>query len=138
MPKTFARFQILGNVGRDPEVEEWNGAKRVRINIATTKEWKAQEGNKQEKTSWHSVTAWRKTAEILGEYVKKGSKLLVDGNIETNESVNDDGTKKYNTNFTITDFTLLGSSNGNGSSGNNKPTQRTDSYSPSGGDDIPF
>jgi single-strand DNA-binding protein len=138
MPSTEAVFDITGNVGKDPETKELNGAKRTSINLAHTKKWTDKSGEKHEETFWHTVTAWRQVAEILSQYVSKGDKLRVKGNIEPKVLEGDDGEKKYVVNFTVTDFYLQGSKGGNGSNGNNKPAQRTDNYSPNGGDDIPF
>lgn len=134
MASSFAKFKILGNVGKDPELEEWNGTPRTRINIAHTEKWKDQAGQKQEKTNWFSITAWRKSATLLTQYVKRGDKLYVEGKLTTREAETDHGDKYRITNFTVTDFSLLGSSGG---SGNNKPAQGTDNYNNYNNDEAP-
>jgi len=83
---------ILGNVGQDPEVRHTkNGTAVCNFSIATNKSWKTQDGQKQDKTSWHRVTAWGKVAEIAGQYVKKGSQVYVEGELEYGSFTNKDG-----------------------------------------------
>ena len=135
MASSFAIFEILGNVGRDPEQETWNDVSRCRINIAHTKKWKNNAGEKHEQTYWFSVTAWRGSADILSQYVKKGDRLLVKGELTNREIETDNGGKHWVTNFTVTDFSLLGSSNGNG---NNKPAQRTNDNNSYNNEAPPF
>lgn len=74
---------LCGNVGGDPVMRETSGGKKVAsLSLATNEVWYDAQGQKQEKTSWHRLTVWGKQAEVVEKYVRKGSKLLVEGRIE--------------------------------------------------------
>lgn len=100
---------LMGNVGKDPEfkVVGQNGNPMAKFSLATTKTWKNKDGEKQEKTQWHNITVWGKRAETIQKYVKKGSKLLVRGEIEYRE-YEKDGQKKYFTEILAEDFDFAG------------------------------
>lgn len=79
----FQQMTIVGNLGRDPEMRyTGSGAPVTSFSVATSRTWTDNEGNRQEKTTWFKVTAWRKQAEICAQYLKKGSKVLVMGEID--------------------------------------------------------
>lgn len=100
---------ILGNVGKDPEVRYMpNGEAVANFSIATTENWKDKSGVKQEKTEWHNVIAYRKLAEIIGEYVKKGSSLYIEGRIQTRKWEKD-GVTRYSTEIIADQMQMLGS-----------------------------
>ena len=87
---------ILGYVGNDPEVRSINTGRMVaNVSIATTRNWKNSNGEKQEKTEWHRCVFWDRQAEIVQEYVKKGSLLYVEGRIETRKWTDKDGNDRY-------------------------------------------
>lgn len=92
---------LIGNVGKDPEVKEFNGNKLAKFSLATTKKWK-KDGEPQEKTQWHNIQAWRGLAEVIEKYVKKGMKLYIEGEIEYREH---DG--KYYTDIVASDMQML-------------------------------
>jgi single-strand DNA-binding protein len=95
MARSLNDVTLLGNVGADPEVKATaGGKKRATISLATSQQWKNQAGEKQEKTQWHRCIAWGNVADIVGQYVKKGDKLLVKGSIEY-RSYEKDGTTIY-------------------------------------------
>lgn len=99
---------ILGNVGQDPEVRHTNkGTAVCNFSIATNKSWKTQDGQKQDKTSWHRVTAWGKVAEIAGQYVKKGSQVYVEGELEYGSFTNKDGIEVPTCEIVIQSLQLL-------------------------------
>jgi single-strand DNA-binding protein len=99
---------ILGNVGQDPEVRHTkNGTAVCNFSIATNKSWKTQDGQKQDKTSWHRVTAWGKVAEIAGQYVKKGSQVYVEGELEYGSFTNKDGVEVPTCEIVIQSLQLL-------------------------------
>lgn len=105
---------ILGNVGQDPEVRQTkNGTAVCNFSIATNKTWKTQDGQKQDKTSWHRVTAWGKVAEIAGQYVKKGSKVYVEGELEYGSFTNKDGVEVPTCEIVIQSLQLLSRPEGN-------------------------
>jgi len=99
---------ILGNVGQDPEVRHTkNGTAVCNFSIATNKSWKTQDGQKQDKTSWHRVTAWGKVAEIAGQYVKKGSQVYVEGELDYGSFTNKDGVEVPTCEIVIQSLQLL-------------------------------
>lgn len=85
---------LKGNVGKDPEVRETNGAKVVSFPLATTEVYVDRAGDRHENTDWHNIVAWRKTAEFIEKYVKKGSSLYVEGKLRS-RSYESNGVKKY-------------------------------------------
>lgn len=121
---------LIGNVGQDPEIRETAGGSVVNLSLATTEKWKSKDGTPQESTQWHRVTFFGKPAEIIHQYVHKGSKLYVSGSIEYRE-YEKDGEKKYATNIKGRDFKFLDSKGEGGS----KPAPRSDSEL---NDDLPF
>ncbi len=90
--------RLIGRLGKAPELK-WtpNGVAVVNFSMATSEEWKDKDtGEKREKTEWHRIVAWRKLAEICGEYLKKGSLVWIGGKLET-RSWEQDGVKRYTT-----------------------------------------
>lgn len=133
---------LIGNLGKDPETKYMqNGDAVTNITLATTENWKDKNGEKQEKTEWHRVTFYRKLAEIVSEYVKKGHPLYVEGRMQTRKWTDKQGIERYTTEIIASEMKMLGSK----SSGEHKeqkasPQQNTQS---NGGfddmdDDIPF
>ena len=102
---------ILGNLTRDPETRYMsNGEAVTNISIATSQTWKDKStGERKEKSEFHRVTFYRKQAEIVGEYAKKGQQLYVEGRIETRKYQDKNGIDKQITEIIATDFQLLGS-----------------------------
>lgn len=110
MAKSINKVILLGNLGRDPEVRQTNGGTVVAsFSLATADRFKDQGGNWQDRTEWHSCVAFGRTAEIIRDYVGKGSKLFVEGKMQT-RSWNDKGSgqKKYKTEIIVSEITLLG------------------------------
>jgi single-strand DNA-binding protein len=103
------RAQIIGNLGRDPEISYTNGGRAVaNFSVATTDSWKdKQTGEKREYTEWHKVVAWDKLAEICGEYLHKGKQVFVEGKIETRKWEKD-GVTRYTTRIVATTVKMLG------------------------------
>jgi single-strand DNA-binding protein len=109
------RVILVGNLGRDAEVRHTAGGQAVAtLNLATTENWKDKEGQRQEKTEWHRVVVWGKTAEALGQYLTKGKQIAIEGRIETRQWDDKDGNKRYTTEIKADRVTLLGSSGGGG------------------------
>ena len=99
---------ILGNVGNDPELRFMSNGKAVaNFTVATSEQWKDQQGQKQEKTEWHRMVAYDKLAEIIGQYVKKGSKLYLEGKLQTREWTDQQGQKKYTTEIIVSEMQML-------------------------------
>ncbi|ELK5289419.1 single-stranded DNA-binding protein [Salmonella enterica] len=109
---------ILGNVGQDPETRTMNNGDMVAtVSIATSEVWNdKQTGEKKEQTEWHRVTFWRKPAEIIAQYVQKGSRLYVEGKLQTRKWTDNNGVERWTTEVVAEDFQLMGS-NQNGQQG---------------------
>lgn len=100
---------LIGNLGKDPETRYMqNGDAVTSIALATTDTWKDKNGEKQEKTEWHRVTFYRKLAEIVGEYLKKGRSVYVEGRLETKKWTDKNGVERYTTEIIATDMKMLG------------------------------
>ncbi|MCY4744767.1 single-stranded DNA-binding protein [Pelomonas sp. UHG3] len=101
---------LIGNVGKDPEVRyNPSGAAWVTLSLATTRNWKNREtGERQEETEWHRVVFNDRLAEIVGEYVKKGRPLYVEGRLKTRKWQDKEGRDTYTTEIIATEMQLLG------------------------------
>lgn len=108
MAMSLNRVQLIGNLTRDPEMRQIPGGATVAsFGIATNFRWKDQEGNQQEKTEFHNIVAWRKLAEICGQYLKKGSKVYVEGRLQTRDWEGEDGVKRYRTEIIADNMIML-------------------------------
>jgi len=119
MAKSVNKVILIGNLGKDPEVKVTpSGTPVAKFSLATNERYKDKAGQWQDRTEWHNLVAWQRTAEIIGEYVKKGSKIYVEGRLQTSSW--DDkttGEKKYRTEIVVNDLVLLsGRSDGEGAS----------------------
>ncbi len=105
---------LFGNLTRDPELKSLpSGIKVVSFGLATNRTWKDKNGVKQESTSFHNIVAFGKTAEIMAQYLKKGSSAFVEGRIETRSwDDKNDGSKKYRTEIIVDNFQFGPSSGG--------------------------
>lgn len=97
---------ILGRLGRDPEVRNFqNGGKVVNLRIATSERYKDREGNQQERTEWHSVAIFNeKLGEIAERYLRKGSEVYIEGQIETRKWQDKDGQERYTTEIVLRQY----------------------------------
>lgn len=157
MAKSVNKVILLGNVGKDPEIRATaSGTIVATFSIATSDRTKDQTGNWVERTEWHNLVAFLRTAEIVRDYVKKGSKLYIEGKLQT-RSWDDktSGEKKYKTEIIVNDLSLL-SGRGEGEGGaaaggsyarsntasyDQRPAQPADEFAQSTeitDDDIPF
>jgi single-strand DNA-binding protein len=110
MPKSVNKVILVGNVGKDPEVRySQSGTPVANFSLATNERFKDRNDEWQERTEWHSIVAWQRLAEIVGEYVGKGSKLYVEGKIQTSSwEDRQSGERKYRTEIVARDLLLLG------------------------------
>src|SRR3954463_1036834 len=116
--KSVNKVTLLGNLGKDPEVKFTpQGTAVAKLALATNERYKVKEGQWQDRTEWHNVVLWQRLAEIAGEYLKKGSKVYIEGRLQT-RSWDDktSGQKKYMTEIVANDLILLGG-RGEGSGG---------------------
>ena len=118
MARGVNKVILLGNLGNDPDVKYTQGGMAIAtLSVATTYSRKDKDGNFQEKTEWHRVKLFGKTAEVAGEYLKKGSQVYVEGRISYSESTGDDGQKRYFTDIIAEEMQMLGGRGEGGGSG---------------------
>lgn len=90
------KAMVIGNLTRDPEIRTTpNGQTVASFSVATNYVWTDQSGQKRDKAEFHNVVAWRRLAEIVGQYLKKGSKVYIEGRMQTRDWVGQDGVKRY-------------------------------------------
>ena len=100
---------LVGNLGRDPELRYTpQGTAVANFTMATTERWSDPSGEKKEKTEWHRIVAWGKQAEIVGEYLKKGKQVYVEGSLQTREWTDREGNKRYTTEVRAQRVQMLG------------------------------
>lgn len=111
------RVILVGNLGKDPEIRHTEGGIAVaRFPIATSETFKDKTGNKQERTEWHNIVAWRGLAEVAEKYMKKGQSIYVEGKIRTNSYQDKEGIQRYSVEIVADNITMLGGrSEGSGS-----------------------
>lgn len=138
---------LVGNLGRDIEIRYTSGGTAVAtLSLATTDVWTDKTGQRQEKTEWHRVVLWGKTAETLQEYLLKGRQIYVEGRLQTRQWDDRDGNKRYTTEIRSDRVVLLGG-RGAGTAGGGTGGSRGDNDQQAPGpaepgelteDDIPF
>lgn len=139
MSKGVNKVIILGNLGNDPETKFLpSGTAVTKLSVATSESWKdKQTGQKQERTEWHNVSAFGRLAEIMGEYLKKGSKVYIEGSLRTSKWEGKDGNDRYTTEIIANEMQMLDSKGGD-----SRPAQSAASQSVSDADSfddsIPF
>ncbi|MBN2201966.1 single-stranded DNA-binding protein [bacterium] len=106
---TVNKVILLGRLGADPQLKYTpSGRATVNFNLATNQVWKDQEGKQQEKTDWSRVVAWGKLAEIMGEYLKKGGLVYIEGRLQTRSYEDTSGVKKFITEVVAQEMEMLG------------------------------
>lgn len=158
MAKGVNKVLLLGNVGKDPEIRSTAGGMTVAsFSLATADRQKDAQGNWTDKTEWHNLVCFQRTAEIVRDYVKKGTQLFIEGKLQTRSwDDKESGQKKYKTEILVNELTLLGSkgegggssSSGSGSGYSKSNTASYDQRTPASqpdyadvgitDDDIPF
>ena len=127
------KAQVIGNLGSDPEIRyTQQGTPVATFSVATTERWKGQDGQQQEHTEWHRIVVWRRLAEICGEYLKKGSKVYIEGKMQTRKWQDQQGNDRYTTEIIGTSMEML--------SGQRNNAPENDPGPPPGheGEDVPF
>ena len=132
---------LIGNVGKDPEVNYIKEDLPVAKFTMATSESYTKDGQKVTNTEWHNIVVWRGLAKVVEQYVKKGSKLYIEGKI-TNRQYEKDGQTKYFTEIVANQMQMLDSRNTSGDSSNNNTTAQASAPTPppvqDGNDDLPF
>ena len=137
---------LIGNLGADPEIRyTQSGTQVATFRIATTERWKGQDGQMQESTEWHRIVAYKRLAEICGEYLNKGSKVYIEGKIQTRKWQDQSGNDKYTTEIIAREMKMLSPKGGMATgpqSGANEYQEPQYSEPPPGfggtGEDVPF
>jgi single-strand DNA-binding protein len=150
MAKGVNKVFLLGNVGKDPEIRSTAGGMTVAsFSLATADRAKDAQGNWADRTEWHNLVCFQRTAEVVRDYVKKGSQIFVEGKIQT-RSWDDktSGEKKYKTEILVNELTLLGGKGGGGEGGGGSYSKPASAAQPATApdfgdsgitdDDIPF
>ena len=116
---------LVGNLGRDPETRYTTGGDAVtNIRVATTDTWKDKNGEKQERTEWHTVVFFGRQAEIAGEYLKKGKQVYIEGRLQTRKWQDKEGQDRYTTEIVADRMQMLGSREGAGAAVAAEPSER--------------
>ena len=135
---------LIGNLGADPELRHTQSGDAVAtFRVATTERWKGKDGQMQESTEWHSCVAWRRLGEICGEYLSKGSKVYVEGKLQTRKWQDQGGSDRYTTEIILREMKMLSPRAGGGGGGEYGGAGQgggADSFPepPPMGDDVPF
>jgi single-strand DNA-binding protein len=134
---------LIGNLGRDPELRYTKGGQAVaNFSVATSESWSNREGNREERTEWHRVVAWGRTAELCAQYLSKGRTVYVEGSLRTREWEDREGQKRQTQEIHALTVQFLGGPRGSG--GSRGGAEPEGSAGPEGdggpppGEDIPF
>lgn len=134
---TMNKVMLIGRLGADPQLKYTpSGRANVNFNLATNASWKDQEGNQQDRTDWHRVVAWGKLAEVIGEWLKKGSLIYLEGRLQTRNYDDNNGVKRYITEVVATDMEMLGGKAQSDGGGDAGPPDEIPGGEPE--DDLPF
>ena len=129
------KAQIIGHLGKDPELKQLDsGRSVVKFSVATSEKWKNKDGEKHEETTWHNIVAWAKTAEVMAEYLKKGSHVYLEGKIANRSYEDKEGNTKYISEIVASSFQFLDKR------GDNDQKEKQSDASPTGGggSGLPF
>ena len=148
MARGVNKVILVGNLGRDPEIRYTpSGAAVANVTVATSDSWKdKQTGEQQERTEWHRVVFFNRLAEIVGEYLKKGSQIYVEGRLQTRKWQDQGGQDRYTTEIVANEMQMLGSRGGGGMSAPQDdagfsqapPAESASGVADDFDDDIPF
>lgn len=117
------KAMIIGNLTRDPEVRNTPSGQMVAsFSVATSQVWNDQSGQKQEKVEYHNIVMWRRLAEICSQYLRKGSKVYVEGRLQTREWTGQDNIKRYRTEIIGENMIMLDRAGGAPAGGNSFPS----------------
>lgn len=138
MAKSVNKVILLGNVGKDPEIKfATSGTAIASFSLATSERFKEKSGEWADRTEWHALTAFGKLAEIIRDYVKKGSKLYVEGSLRTSSwEDKQSGQKRYKTEIVVSDISLLSGRDEGSSGGYSRSSSTSYDQRPSSTDDL--
>ena len=103
------KVQLIGHVGQEPEIKNFEGGKKLaNLSIATNDVYYNDKGDKVEQTEWHKISAWGKTAEVIERFVTKGKEIAIEGKLTHRNYDDKDGNKRYVTEVVVTELLLIG------------------------------
>lgn len=123
MSKGINKAILVGNLGNDPEIRQGKSGAFTTCSLATSSSWKDAQGQEQSKTEWHNVVAYGRLGEIMGQYLKKGSKIYVEGSIRTSQWRDDNGQDRFSTQIVAREMQMLDSKGANSGNSYGKPEQ---------------
>ena len=133
---------LVGNLGRDPELRyTQSGSAVANFTVATNERWRDKDGNNQERTEWHRIVVWGRTAENCAQYLQKGRSVYIEGRLQTREWEDKDGNKRSTTEINALNVQFLGGRDGSGAGGGDSDRGDSDRGGPGEappGEDIPF
>ncbi len=140
MRGTINKVILIGRLGADPELKYMpSGDPVANFNLATDESYRDKDGNTQEKTEWHRIVAFRRLAEICGEYLKKGKLVYIEGRIQSRSWEDKNGVKRYTTEIIANTMQMLGKKGEMDESATDQPPQDTNSQKlESEDEDLPF
>lgn len=140
MARGINKVILVGNLGKDPEVRYMpNGGAVANVTLATSDSWKdKQTGEQKERTEWHNVVFYQRLAEIVGEYLKKGSQIYVEGSLRTRKWQDKNGNDRYTTEIIASEMQMLGGRGGGGGSAAYEGGGGRGQAAPAGGDEGRF
>lgn len=102
------KVMVIGNLGQDPEIRQTQSGQQVAtLRVATTERYKDKDGHSQEKTEWHTCVLWGKLAELAGKYLSKGSRVYLEGKLQTRQWDDQNGQKRYSTEIVVQEMKFL-------------------------------
>jgi single-strand DNA-binding protein len=140
MARGINKVILIGHLGGDPELRYTpDGTPVCNFRMATTERWNSRDGEQREQTEWHTVVAWRRLAEICGEYLSKGRQVYVEGSIRTRSWEDQNGVTQYRTEIDARDVQMLGSRDAAGmEEPRERPAAREQKPATQDEDDLPF
>ena len=144
MSKDLNKVQIIGHLGADPEMRYTEqGSAVTNFRVASGSTWKDRDGNKQERTEWFQVVAWDKLGEICNQYLNKGTRVYIEGRLQTRKWADKEGTESYSTEIVAQDMIILSEKRGGGQyedKGDDAPAPapRRNQPRPVADDEVPF
>ena len=137
----YQKTIVIGHLGKDPEMRYTpTGVPVTSFSVATSRRWTNQNGENQEKTTWFRVTCWRKTAELAAQYLKKGSRVLVEGDVDASAYTDREGSPRASLELTATNIRFMSSreEGAGGGPGGGAPAGGGHDEFPTHEDDLPF
>ena len=129
------KTMLIGHVGAEVEIRHTKSEVAVaNFRVASTERWKDGQGKQQEATEWHRIVAFGRLAEICGEYLAKGSRVYIEGRLQTRKWEDSDGNARYTTEIVAREMKMLGG----GDKADSIPAQPEDSHEPPMPDEVPF